>query len=231
MGFQTRFERVECKFLLTKEQKEAFLADIMERLRPDAYGKSTICNLYFDTPDYRLIRTSLEKPIYKEKLRLRSYGQVKEDGTTFAEIKKKFKGVVYKRRIVMPQNAAMDFLCNGGPTPPSQIGREIAYLFDYYRELAPRVYLSYEREAYYDKNDKDLRFTFDTNVLYRREDLSLTSPVYGHPLLKEGQVLLEIKTAGAIPCWVVDALSRHKIYKSSFSKYGNAYLHFSSVHK
>ena len=203
----------------------------MERLRPDAYGKSTICNLYFDTPDYRLIRTSLEKPIYKEKLRLRSYGQVKEDGTTFAEIKKKFKGVVYKRRIVMPQNAAMDFLCNGGPTPPSQIGREIAYLFDYYRELAPRVYLSYEREAYYDKNDKDLRFTFDTNVLYRREDLSLTSPVYGHPLLKEGQVLLEIKTAGAIPCWVVDALSRHKIYKSSFSKYGNAYLHFSSVHK
>ncbi len=228
MGFKTRFERVECKFLLTESQRDAFLAEIADRLTPDAYGKSTICNLYFDTPDYRLIRTSLEKPVYKEKLRLRSYGQVKEGGTTFAEIKKKYKGIVYKRRIVLPQDTAMHFLCDREPIPPSQIGREIDYLFEYYRELAPRVYLSYEREAFYDKDDDTLRFTFDRNILYRREDLSLTSPVYGHPLLREDQVLMEIKTAGAIPLWVVQALSRNRIYKSSFSKYGNAYLHFSA---
>ena len=105
----------------------------------------------------------------------------------------------------------------------SQIGDEIAYFRSYYRTLRPAVFLSYEREAFYALDSSTLRITFDENILYRQHDLSLGSPIYGAPLLADGQTLLEIKTAGSLPLWLSHALTEDNIYKTSFSKYGTAY--------
>ena len=77
------FKRNEYKYIITEEQYDSIIETIESRLRADVYGETTIQSLYFDTDDYRLIRTSIEKPDYKEKLRLRSYGLAKEDGEVF----------------------------------------------------------------------------------------------------------------------------------------------------
>ena len=71
---QNCFERYEKKYFLSPEQQRQLLQAIGSHVKMDFYGRYTISNLYYDTPDWRLIRTSLEKPIYKEKLRVRSYG-------------------------------------------------------------------------------------------------------------------------------------------------------------
>lgn len=190
----------------------------------DKYGRTTIRNLYFDTDDYLLIRRSIEKPVYKEKLRLRSYAQAKEDTPVYAELKKKYNGVVYKRRVSVPNDQAMHWLNQKSPSPvKSQISREIDYVLSFYRTLKPKVFLSYEREAFYCKKGTDFRVTFDDHILCRRDALSLSEPVYGKALLPEQQVLMEIKCSGGIPMWMVEFLSREKIYKTSFSKYGTAY--------
>lgn len=223
MGFQTVFKRYELKFLLTKEQYGKLRWNMEKHMAGDEFGKSTICNLYFDTPDYLLIRRSLEKPVYKEKLRLRSYGTAKPDSTSFIEIKKKYQSVVYKRRISVEYAKAIDYLLHGKKIIDTQISREIDYLMQYYGHLSPRVFLSYEREAFYGRGNHDFRMTFDENILWRDEDLCLTKGAYGLPILQDGQVLLEVKTAFAIPMWLTTTLSELGVYKTSFSKYGNAY--------
>ena len=224
MAYQNVFRRYEIKYLLNAAQKEAVLAAIAPHMQRDKYGRTTICNLYFDTENYRLIRRSLEKPLYKEKLRLRSYGRATEDGTVFAEIKKKFKSVVYKRRIGLPNSEAMAWLCQNGPLPrDTQIGREIEAFREFYGELTPKVFLSYEREAYYMKDGSDFRVTFDENVLCRRDRLSLTEAADGDRILPEGLTLMELKCSGGIPLFLTSVLSEHKIFKASFSKYGTAY--------
>lgn len=219
------FRRRELKFLLDSAQREQIEVLLRQRMEPDKYGHSTICNLYYDTPDFRLIRHSLEKPAYKEKLRLRSYGQVDTGVDVFLEMKKKYKGVVYKRRVRVTQEQAMAFMSFAAPLPQdSQIGRELTYFRDFYRNLAPRVYLCYDREAWYDPADKGFRMTLDRNVRYRTEDLSLSSPPGGVMILPPELSLLEVKTAGGIPMWLMEYLSAAGIYKQSFSKYGKAYL-------
>ena len=219
---QTIFCRRETKYLITAEQMHRVLGKMGDRIVPDEYGRSTICNLYYDTPDYLLIRRSIEKPVYKEKLRLRSYGTPKAGGKVFAEIKKKYKSIVYKRRITLPaeeeENAAA-----GNISGDSQIAKEILYFFERYAPLAPRVYLSYEREAFYGVNDRGFRVTFDDNILARACDLRLTDGSYGTPLLPEGMILMEVKCEGALPLWMAKLLSEEKMYKTSFSKYGTAY--------
>lgn len=195
-----------------------------EYMRPDEYGRSTICNLYFDTPDYLLIRRSLEKPIYKEKLRLRSYGAAQDDSQVFLELKKKYKGVVYKRRIAMDNRAAMEALLQGKKLRnEGQIAREIEAFRSFYRDLAPAVYLSYEREAFYGKDDHELRITFDERILWRQQDMDLRIAPYGTTILAPGESLMEIKIAGAMPLWLARFLAENGIYQTSFSKYGNAY--------
>lgn len=223
MDYQAVFKRYELKYLLTMEQKQRVLAAMEPYMRRDQYGRTTIRNLYFDTDNYRLIRHSIEKPAYKEKLRIRSYRQA--DGTTpvFVELKKKYQTVVYKRRVEMTQEEALQWVCDGAAPPDSQIGAEIAYFLDFYRQLRPVVFLSYEREAYYCCRGGDFRVTFDEQILARREGLSLDLPAGGTPLLKENLCLMEIKTAGGIPLWMTKVLSREKLYKTSFSKYGTAY--------
>jgi SPX domain protein involved in polyphosphate accumulation len=223
MGYANVFKRYETKYLITKSQYKQILAEISDEIDSDEYGKSTICNLYFDTPDNLLIRRSLEKPVYKEKLRLRSYGIANDNSTTFVEIKKKYQDVVYKRRESLTESDAMKYLCQGKFVKDSQIMREIDYFLSYYKDLAPAVFISYEREAFYAKEDSDFRITFDKNILWRDYDLSLKKGIYGNPIMKQEQVLMEIKTPFAYPLWMVRVLSENHIYKTSFSKYGNAY--------
>ncbi len=223
MAIQTVFKRHEVKFIITEEQCRALMLLFGDRMKGDEYGKSIIRNIYFDTPSHLLIRNSLDKPLYKEKMRLRGYGNIKEDSHVFLEVKKKFKGVVYKRRLRLTEKEAMDYMLRGAKLPDSQIAREIDYFVSYYENLRPSVVLSYEREAFYSVDDETFRITFDRNVLFRDEDFSLTSPVYGKALLKENEVLMEIKTSYSIPIWLTSFLSREKIYKVSFSKYGTAY--------
>ena len=224
MSYQAIFKRYELKYMLTLEQKDRILQAMEPHMALDRYGRDEIRNIYFDTDSYRLIRRSIEKPAYKEKLRIRSYRQASPDSTVFVELKKKYDDVVYKRRIALTEREAAHWLTTPGVRgPDTQIGREIDYFREFYQSLSPAVFLSYEREAYYDKNGGDFRVTFDENILCRQEDLSLRSEVWGTPLLEEGKVLMEVKTSGGIPLWMTEVLSREHIYKTSFSKYGTAY--------
>ena len=224
MAFQTVFKRYELKYMLTFEQKEKILEAMSTYMQLDKYGRTTIRNIYFDTDNYRLIRRSIEKPAYKEKLRIRSYSQATADSTVFVELKKKYQKVVYKRRLPLREVDAMTWVCRERACPfDTQISREIDYFIDFYGKLNPTVFLSYEREAYYDKGGGDFRVTFDDNILCRQTDVNLCSTTYGSPILPEGKVLMELKCSGGIPLWMVEVLSRERIYKTSFSKYGTAY--------
>lgn len=226
MVYQATFKRYEIKYLLTKQQKQAILQAMKPYMQLDSYGRTTIRNIYFDTNTYRLIRRSLEKPAYKEKLRIRSYQTAADDDLVFIELKKKYKSVVYKRRLTLPKRQAMNIFRYNLPIPIiSQIAKEIDYFRSYYANLHPVVFLSYEREAFYSLDGGDFRVTFDENILYRESDLSLSSEAYGIPLLGEGQTLMEIKTTGGLPLWMSHTLNRLKVFKTSFSKYGLAYQH------
>ncbi len=218
------FERRELKYRITDAQRAALEAAFGARMVPDEHGESTICNIYYDTADYRLIRASLEKPAYKEKLRLRSYGVTEPGGEVFPELKKKYKGIVYKRRITLPEDAAGEFIAGRAPLGEhGQIGREIEYFTAFYALLFPAVHLSYERSAWFSREDRDLRITFDKNIRFRQEDVSLTLPAGGRRILPEGESLMEIKAAAALPLWLVSELDTLGIYQSTFSKYGEAY--------
>lgn len=221
---QSTFKRVELKYMVTMEQKEALMQEMQKYMRPDEYGKSTICNIYFDTPDMRLIRHSIEKPVYKEKLRVRSYGMVTANDKVFVELKKKYKSIVYKRRTDMTETEAVQYLCCGGQAPkPGQITNEIDYFISAYEGIAPMAFIAYKRMAFYGKDDPNLRITFDENIVWRDTELSLTAGVFGNPLLLPDQNLLEIKIAWSMPLWLSQKLNELGIYKISFSKYGNAY--------
>ncbi len=224
MAYQTVFKRYELKYMLTLEQKQKMLRAMSPYMELDGYGRTTIRNIYLDTDNYRLIRRSIEKPAYKEKLRIRSYTQASSDSTVFVELKKKYDKVVYKRRLPLCENDAMAWVCGAAACPSdTQISREIDYFIDFYGGLTPAVFLSYEREAYYDKSGGDFRVTFDDNILCRRTDVSLCGSVYGEDILPQGKVLMELKCSGGIPLWMARTLSRERIYKTSFSKYGTAY--------
>ena len=225
MSYANVFKRYELKYLLTPAQHDAVLRGIAPYMQLDDYGRTTIRNIYFDTEDYRLIRHSIEKPAYKEKLRVRSYKLVGSDDTVFVELKKKYDGVVYKRRIALPESVALDWLLGKTKSPcDTQISREIDYFMSFYGSLRPSMFLSYEREAFYERAGEDFRVTFDDNILCRSTDLSLMCEPSGHSVLPPNRVLMEIKCSGAIPLWMVKILSSEKIYKTSFSKYGRAYI-------
>lgn len=218
------FQRHEVKYLVDSRQRAILEQAFRMHMVPDPHGESTICNIYYDTPDFLLIRTSLEKPVYKEKLRMRSYGRVKGEQGVFLELKKKYKGVVYKRRIDLPQWQAQAYMDGRIDLPgDSQIGREIDWFCHFYEDLQPAVYLCYDRSAYFSAEDPNLRATFDKNICWRREDMDLTAPTGGQHLLLPRQSLFEVKTASAIPLWLVEALEAGQVRQASFSKYGEAY--------
>ena len=224
MAFETVFKRYEYKYLITKEQKQRLVEIMKDYMCPDEYGKTTIRNLYFDTDTYLLIRRSIEKPSYKEKLRIRSYDKAKSDSTVFVELKKKYNSIVYKRRISLPENQAMDWTLRKAPCPKKeQISSEIDYFLGYYQNLRPKIFISYDREAYYSKERHDFRITFDSDILARQTNLSLQEDVFGEPLLPEYSVLMEVKCSYCMPSWLVAFLSDKRIYKTNYSKYGTAY--------
>lgn len=224
MAYQMTFKRYELKYLMTKQEKEKILRVMEPYMKLDKYGHTTIRNIYYDTDNFRLIRHSIEKPVYKEKLRVRSYQQAREDDPVFVELKKKYKSVVYKRRLVLPEGQVDKCFKDGIPLPvESQIANEIEYFREYYGNLKPAVFLSYEREAFYALDGGDFRVTFDENILYREYDLSLECGIYGTPLLDKNQTLMEIKTSGGIPLWMSHILAEQHLFKTSFSKYGSAY--------
>ena len=222
MAYQSVFARYESKYLLMGAQYERIAAAAAQHMAPDPYGRTTIRNVYFDTPDYRLIRRSMEKPVYKEKLRIRSYAPAGDTDDVFVELKKKYKGVVYKRRLAFPQQSAVDWL-SGGPPPggDSQIRREIQAFARFYGALRPTVYLSYDREAWFGADG--FRVTFDTNLRARQTELTLAATPGGTLLLPEDKVLMELKCNGGLPLWMTKLLTEEKLYKTSFSKYGTAY--------
>ncbi len=229
MDIQNKFKRYEIKYLLSPEQYAAMKRACCGRVSPDEYGKTSILNLYFDTPTYRIVRRSEEKPFYKEKLRLRSYGVPKEDGRVFLELKKKYDSVVYKRREAMTLAEAKSFFSEKKPF--SQITEEIAYFMDFYRDVAPSCCIFYDREAFIANEEKNLRITFDTNILWRDYDLALEKGVYGERIISEGARLMEIKTDGAMPLWLTNALTTNRIFKTSFSKYGRAFAAMTAERK
>ena len=263
MADQMIFKRFEIKYMIDEALFEKLMEVMDGYMIADEHGRSTVCSLYYDTPKHLLIRRSLEHPVYKEKLRLRSYGVAKPSDTVFVELKKKFCSVVYKRRIAMTHDKALSYLAGNGQIAESQIAEsqmaesqiaesqiadsqmaesqiaesqiaesqitdsqiasEINYALKIYENLAPAVLLSYEREAFYARNNHEFRVTFDRNILWRDYDLSLDKGIYGTPILEDQKVLMEVKTDGAIPGWMVDFLTANKLYKTSFSKYGTAY--------
>ncbi len=218
------FQRSEKKYLLTTAQYTALRSVLDAHMTADKYGQYTVCNLYFDTEHNDLIRRSIEKPRYKEKMRLRSYGAVSDDDKVFLEIKKKYKGVVYKRRIVLPYKEAKAYLYEGKPpSETGQIFREIDYFIRFYN-AAPKLYLSYDRLALCGVGEeKGLRVTFDRNIQSRTHDLDLSIPPSGEQLLEPDQWLMELKAPGAVPLWLSEALTSLRIYPTSFSKYGKIY--------
>ena len=209
--------------MISEAQAQQLLAGIGSELQADVYGEYTVCNLYLDTERYDLIRTSLAKPIYKEKLRLRSYGIPKKKERVFLELKKKYKHVVYKRRVKLCADEAERYLTEGVLPPiDTQIFREIDWAMQMYRPT-PKLFLAYDRQAFSGKEDPTLRLTFDRRIRFRTERLRLSEGDDGEELLPSDRVLLEIKCSGAMPLWLSRRLSELAVYPTSFSKYGRSF--------
>lgn len=231
----TAFKRYEMKFMLTKKQFDKIIPAITEHMNPDAYcqnGKNySIYNIYYDTTDSYFIRTSLSKPYYKEKLRLRSYASpAAPDDKVFLELKKKTGGIVHKRRAVMTLKEAQDFITyqkrpEAKGYMNEQVIRELAYFLSQ-NQVYPAAYIAYDRMAFFGKDDKDFRITFDRNITTRRKDLQLSRGRYGKQLLEKDQYLMEVKISSSVPVWLADLLCDLQIYKTSFSKYGTEYKHY-----
>ncbi len=216
----TVFRRYEKKFRLSREQYHLFRQRMEGYMAVDQYGLSTICNIYYDTQNYELIRMSVESPAYKEKLRLRSYGVPREEDMVFLELKKKYRGVVYKRRIVLSLEEAVKGIENGKiEGQEGQIAKEINYFLARNR-VAPKVYLAYDRIAMQGIGQPDLRVTFDFDIRARRDRLALTQGDGGENILHDDDVIMEIKVKDAFPLWMVRALEEGNILPTSFSKYG-----------
>ncbi len=225
-GYKEVFRRMEIKYLLSKEQYEALMPYLQTIAKVDAYGLSKINNIYYDTPDHRLVRTSMEKPLYKEKLRLRTYGTTEDDTNAFIEIKKKYSGIVYKRRISGSYADAYDYLIGGyqrGTFEDSQIAREISAFMMQYGVLKPAMCITYERIAMAGIEDAEFRVTFDSNITWNDRCLDLREVRDSRKLLADGQRLMEIKVSNAMPMALAKKLSELKIFPVSFSKYGSGY--------
>ncbi len=219
----TVMKRYEWKYILNAEQTDFFCRRLQGHMEPDEYGLTTIASLYYDTPDRRLIRASIEKPEFKEKIRLRSYGPATETSPVFLELKRKAFGLVYKRRVKATISEAERFFAGElDLDEDGQIDREITYFRDYYRELVPACMILYDRTAYYEP-EGDIRLTIDRNPRYRTDALSLDQGPSGIPLLEPGETILEIKVQDTIPLWLVQILSDGGIQHRSISKYGEAY--------
>lgn len=221
--YQGTFKRYEKKYLVTQQQYDALAKVFAARMVPDRFAESTISNIYYDTPDFRLIRRSLDRPAYKEKLRLRTYRTPGADTEAFVEIKKKYDHIVYKRRVAMTYSEAQAYLDGGAAPEQSQISREIDWFLHFYKGIQPAMCICYDRLALFDQYQPELRVTFDSGIRWRMDDLDLSSGSAGAHLLPHDTCLMEIKLPGTTPLWLARVLSENAIFPTSFSKYGAAY--------
>lgn len=215
------FRRVEKKYLITENQKNAFLKLIDDYIEKDEYFESHISNIYFDNDKFDLITTSIEKPLFKAKLRLRSYDVPSLDDKVFLEIKDKYKGVVGKRRIKIKLSHFYEYL-ETGSMKDEQIMREIDYYFKKY-DLHPQIFVAYDRLSYKGRDNKNIRITIDENLRSRTDDLRLELGSNGKKYFQDREYIMEIKILDAMPLWLARSLSTLKIYPTSFSKVGSIY--------
>jgi SPX domain-containing protein involved in vacuolar polyphosphate accumulation len=222
---KTVFERYEEKYILTNSQKESLMEALSGHIIPDVYRGCTISNIYYDTDSFELIRTSLERPVYKEKLRLRSYGTPSGADIVFLELKKKYKGIVYKRRLTIPYNRVPQLFKADISVDNAQIYSEIKHFVSLYT-VSEKAFISYDRVAYRGVEDQNLRITFDSKILFRKTALQLDKGVWGSELLDPNQVIMEIKIFGVFPLFLGSILSELGIFPTTFSKYGSCYKKF-----
>ncbi len=241
---RTTFARNEKKYLLTDGDYRTLMEEIRTKLAYDDFAHSQICSLYYDTANDELINRSLEKPLYKEKLRIRSYGRPDADTRVYVELKKKFKGVVYKRRVACSYAAARAFM-NGEPYARAvtehplvnpvyqaqclcansmQIAAEIANCLHRNPGLQPRMVIITNRVALHTTDGSDVRITLDIDPVWRNTSTDLDNEMEGVPLFDDGRIIMEIKCAKAYPLWLSRALAAAKVYPQSCSKYGRAYV-------
>lgn len=292
-AYSSVFKRVEKKYRIGAAERAAVEAAAGGPMAVDAYGRTRITSLYLDTPERSMIARSVEKPLYREKLRLRAYGDaagvalmgafgagpiVREPGglplsdgevetrvaaglqvpgaaaalPVFFGIKKKFKGIVYKRRLALTLPAALAFVsglpyeqaCARWPLSDAalaaaalspvtrQIARELEMAMDRWLPLVPsmgiacdRVAWAYRPEMFQEREGdelfgSELRITFDDCLEYL-DCHRFRSP--WRPIIESSESVMEIKSAGPYPPWLVEVLSAERIYPASFTKYGNAY--------
>lgn len=228
------FSRTEEKYIITKSLYEDIIKELEGKMEADCYSRNgkfyQICNIYYDTADNNLIRTSLQKPNYKEKIRLRSYGTPNKKSMVFLEIKKKFKGCVHKRRTEFTLEEAYKFAGTGNipyikDYMNYQIINELSYAINTYK-LMPKVYIAYQRRAYFGIDNSEFRVTFDRNIISRREDIALEYGVFGERVIPENEMIMEVKYGERMPLWFIEILRKHNLNKTSFSKYGTEYTNY-----
>jgi SPX domain-containing protein involved in vacuolar polyphosphate accumulation len=220
------FKRFEKKYLLSARKFDQLWDVMRDHMVPDRFFRSTVCSIYYDSDDYSLIRQSLERPIYKEKLRLRSYNVPGPDDPVFVELKKKFKGVVYKRRVEMSAETAEAYLAGQGRPPiEGQILHEIDFFLQA-NHVSPKVFIACDREAWDDRENPELRITFDRNLSFRDWAPDLNARADNIPLIAADQRLMEIKTNGIYPLWLTQLLRETGARRTHFSKYGLAYRQY-----
>jgi len=229
---QSIFKRYEKKYIISKEQS-AFLQDqLVQKMEIDRNGEYLIQNLYYDTANWDIIRESIEKPLYKEKLRIRYYNNFDPESAGFLELKKKFNGIVYKRRIIfsldeLNKGRVSEILQNNN----SQISKEINY-FLINKNASEKINIVYKRLAYNGTGGElNFRVSFDRDIYIRGCSLKDfcsggIRQKYNHQILDDNHLVMEIKTANAIPLWLAGALSKSKIYPVSFSKYGTYFTKY-----
>ena len=216
-----KFERVEQKYLLNQDEYDHIQTLIKKYFDKDRYYQSKIYNIYFDNDNNDLLIDSLEKPIFKKKIRLRSYDGINKNDNLYFEIKEKYKGIVYKRRIKLTVNEYNKYI-NERIIPDKQIMKEIDYYINYYK-VHPYIFLAYDRLSYCGKDNPEFRITFDTNLRYRYDNLELIDTNNNQNYFKDNKYIMEVKTLDSLPCWFVNYLSVNKIYPRSFSKVGSIY--------
>ena len=215
--------RTEKKYLLDEKILNGILGSVAPYMHRGEYGAETVSSIYYDNDDYELIQKSVEKPVFKEKFRIRTYGLPSGNDTVFAEIKRKYDGQVYKRRVAAPMERMKQFLEKGTPLEDSiQIQNEILWMIKRYG-LKPKVWIASDRTEYVSNDDSQLRITFDRNLRFRKDHLDLGYSLEGTPFGTDGLVVMEIKSALGLPRWLLDAIEKNGAKPGSFSKIGRCF--------
>ena len=226
------FKRYEKKYIISKEKLDKILPLLLEYMELDPYckdgGEYRIYSIYYDTPNHDIIRQNSSKPVYKEKMRVRSYYDNHDpEDKVFMEIKKKSEGVGNKRRIKLKIKEIEPFVRDGVlPETKDYLSAQVAKELKYFLEknrVAPALYVQYDRLALFGKEDKDFRMTFDRNVRTRRHHFEFGEREDDELLLPDGYYIMEIKILGAMPLWLTGLLSENGLFSRGFSKYGVKY--------